>query len=325
MRRLVLAALVVRASAFVPARAPSRIASSFVPARAPSRIATSLRASAAPERRELLGFLKPEPEEEEPPMPEDPELQRVARLFGGLRFVGSNAIMLSFVLDMLAGRASSAALGRVASLFSEWLWPLYATGRVFDVLTRASKRDVLDETTPKLLNVGVLLSLVQLATASTGIAINVIYFAMMPSVLALLRSGVRGLSRGLRFDGRSLSTLYALLSLEAVSTAVLRPRTLPFLRAAALYSMHLTVKSADDEEEETNEAVASHTFRQLNEALQYMSFALFPAGFMKKPALSQALIVPLLSLYAASEGSSLGKKARDLRRELSSGDNSEER
>ena len=63
--------------------------------------------------------------------------------------------MLSFGLDMVAGRM--AAVGRLTTFFREWLWSLVACGSVFDVLTRAAKRDELGQITPKLLNIGLLL------------------------------------------------------------------------------------------------------------------------------------------------------------------------
>ena len=257
----------------------------------------------------LSKLFEREPEEPEPPAPEEPELARVARLYGVLRFATRNAIMLSFGLDMVAGRV--AAVGRLTTFFREWLWSLVACGSVYDVLTRAAKRDELGQLTPKLLNIGLLLSLMQLAI-SKAVTLEVIYFVMVPSVIALTRSGFRGLTaRGITFSGSSLSATYALLSLEAASSAAFQPRTLPFLRAAMLYALHLMTAPT----ERDKDVIASHTFRQLNDALQFISFTLWPVGFMKAPSLSPSLIVPVLSLFAASQGGTLGKEARKARQD----------
>ena len=104
---------------------------------------------------------------------------------------------------------------------------------------------------------------------SKAVTLEVIYFAMVPSVFALTRSGFRGLTaRGITFSGSSLSAIYAGLSLEAASSAAFQPRTLPYLRAAMLYALHLMTAPT----ERDNDVIASHTFRQLNDALQFISF-----------------------------------------------------
>ena len=310
--RVALLALLARgAVAFAPVARARGVAATRSPLApwARARGAAATRPRSTPEASEEPGnplskLFEREPEEPEPPAPEEPELARIARLFGVLRFATRNAIMLSFGLDMVAGRM--AAVGRLTTFFREWLWSLVACGSVFDVLTRAAKRDELGQITPKLLNIGLLLSLMQLAI-SKAVTLEVIYFAMVPSVFALTRSGFRGLTaRGITFSGSSLSAIYAGLSLEAASSAALQPRTLPYLRAAMLYALHLMTAPTERE----NDAAASHTFRVLNDALQFISFTLFPVGFMKAPSLTPALIVPVLSLYAASQGGTIGKEAR---------------
>ena len=54
--------------------------------------------------------------------------------------------------------------------------------------------------------------------------------------------------------------------------------------------------AAHHDETGSDDAVASHAFRQLNDALQFLCFGMFPEGFAKKPLFTPAVAVPLLEL-----------------------------
>ena len=100
-----------------------------------------------------------------------------------------------------------------------------------------------------------------------------------------------------------MSVAYGVLATEAVVTAMGKPpATLPFLRAAVLYVLH--VMAADNNRRE----IGSERFRKLNDAIFYISFSMFtgkpePGGSLLLYAVSNA--VPIAYLIASTQAKQL--------------------
>ena len=107
----------------------------------------------------------------------------------------------------------------------------------------------------------------------------------------------------IRRGGSVLSVAYGVLATEAVVTAMGKPpATLPFLRAAVLYVLH--VMAADNNRRE----IGSERFRKLNDAIFYISFSMFtgkpePGGSLLLYAVSNA--VPIAYLIASTQAKQL--------------------
>ena len=104
-----------------------------------------------------------------------------------------------------------------------------------------------------------------------------------------------------QLGGGVLPTLYAVLTWEALFSAFTKPASLPFLRAALAHRLHHAATKEPHK-------LGSDTAIKLSDALFYLSFTLFPAGFMKDIRICRESIVPFMTLFAAMWGSNVGKQ-----------------
>ena len=190
-------------------------------------------------------------------------------------------------------------------------------------------------------------TVLSLGVAHAPIAPALLYCAALPSALALMRSGVGGLRAlgGLGLssptpapapaDGapglpgaRWMALLYGAIAIGSLTAVVERPLSLPLLRAAVCYVLHCRARDDDADAAagiarttgpgDTTPALprlATEESSRLNDALKYGCFTLFPTDFMQHPALSFAIALPMLCMYASSTGSSIGKEGRKAARE----------
>lgn len=206
---------------------------------------------------------------------------------------------------------------------------------VFDHLGKSCKRGNMLNPEVKILNAGVTASCVLLAVATAATALlgrpnlNPVVAAVaqafagasvplgmvaaiaFPCFKAVMMYGTKGcFDRG--FEGLNpfktpapgstvsiLATVYGVLAIEAVVTAVAKPYSLPFMRAAACYVLHL--QTIDNDEN----VLASDFFKLLNEGLMYSTFGSWGSstGLLSK-------VFPAMAIAAAFFGQGKSKDAR---------------
>ena len=126
----------------------------------------------------------------------------------------------------------------------------------------------------------------------------------------------------------AMEVLYGAIAIGSLTAVVERPLSLPLLRAAVCYVLHCRARDDDADAAagiarttgpgDTTPALprlATEESSRLNDALKYGCFTLFPTDFMQHPALSFAIALPMLCMYASSTGSSIGKEGRKAARE----------